>query len=120
MSSACAGSRPNGVVDPWGLVDKDAWYLVAGTERAERTFRVDRIAAAEPTEQPAERPDDFVLAAAWERVVGEVEEARLHTWATVLIEPRFVPILRDHFGRPGPGPLGGADALGHRPRWWRF
>jgi predicted DNA-binding transcriptional regulator YafY len=92
--------RTERLVDPWGLVDKDdIWYLIAGTERGERTFRVDRIAAAEPTDEPAERPDDFALAAAWERVVGEVEEARSRTWATVLIEARFVPILRGHFGR---------------------
>jgi predicted DNA-binding transcriptional regulator YafY len=28
-----------------------------------------------------------------------VEQRRSRTWATVLIEARFVPILRDHFGR---------------------
>jgi predicted DNA-binding transcriptional regulator YafY len=28
-----------------------------------------------------------------------VERRRSRTWATVLIEARFVPILRDHFGR---------------------
>ncbi len=32
------------VVDPWGLVDKDGvWYLVAGTDRGRRTFRLDRV-----------------------------------------------------------------------------
>jgi predicted DNA-binding transcriptional regulator YafY len=94
-----ARERTERLVDPWGLVDKDdTWYLIAGTERGERTFRVDRIAAAEPTAEPAERPDDFALAAAWDRVVGEVEQARSRTWATVLIGTRFVPILRDHFG----------------------
>jgi predicted DNA-binding transcriptional regulator YafY len=99
------------LVDPWGLVDKDdIWYLIAGTERGQRTFRVDRIDAAEPTDEPAERPDDFALAAAWERVVGEVERRRSRTWATVVIEARFVPILRDHFGRhchPGEAVSGG-------------
>src|SRR6516225_4494606 len=60
------------LIDPWGLVDKhDIWYLLAGTARGQRTFRVDRIIAAEPTDQPAERPDDFTLAAAWEQIVGE-------------------------------------------------
>ncbi|MBB6349762.1 helix-turn-helix transcriptional regulator [Nonomuraea muscovyensis] len=88
------------LVDPWGLVDKDeVWYLLAGTERGQRTFRVDRIVEAEPTGEPAERPDDFTLAAAWQEVVGEVEQRRSRTWATVLIETRFVPVLRDHFGR---------------------
>ena len=73
------------LVDPWGLVDKDdIWYLIAGTERGQRTFRIDRIIAAEPTDQPADRPDDFSLAAAWEEVAGEVEQRRSRTWATVL------------------------------------
>jgi predicted DNA-binding transcriptional regulator YafY len=88
------------LVDPWGLVDKDdVWYLLAGTERGQRTFRVDRIVDAEPTDQPAERPDDFTLAAAWQAVVGELEQRRSRTWATVLIDARFVPVLRDQFGR---------------------
>jgi predicted DNA-binding transcriptional regulator YafY len=92
--------RSERLVDPWGLVDKDeTWYLIAGTEQGQRTFRVDRILEAEPTGQPAARPDDFTLASAWEQVVGEVEQRRSRTWATVLIEARFVPILRDHFGR---------------------
>jgi predicted DNA-binding transcriptional regulator YafY len=87
-------------VDPWGLVDKDdVWYLIAGTGRGQRTFRVDRIVAAEPTGERFERPDGFALAEAWDRVVGEVEERRSRTWATVRIETRFVPILGDHFGR---------------------
>jgi predicted DNA-binding transcriptional regulator YafY len=95
-----ARERTDRLVDPWGLVDKDdIWYLLAGTERGRRTFRVDRIIAADPTDQPAERPDDFTLAAAWEEVVGEVEHRRSRTWATVLIEVRFVPVLRTQFGR---------------------
>jgi len=92
--------RSERLIDPWGLVDKDQiWYLIAGTDRGQRTFRVDRILQAEQTGQPAARPDDFTLATAWEQVAGEVEERRSRTWATVLIDARFVPILRDHFGR---------------------
>jgi predicted DNA-binding transcriptional regulator YafY len=92
--------RTERLVDPWGLVDKDdIWYFVAGTERGQRTFRVDRIVAAEPTDQPAERLDEFALATAWQQVVSEVEQRRSRTWATVLIKERFVQILRDQFGR---------------------
>ena len=95
-----ARERTERLVDPWGLVDKDdIWYLLAGTERGQRTFRIDRIIAAEPTGQPAERPGDFVLAAAWEQIVGEVEQRRSRTWATVLVEDRFVPVLQTQFGR---------------------
>ena len=95
-----ARERSERLVDPWGLVDKDdIWYLLAGTDRGQRTFRIDRIIGAEPTDEAAQRPDDFTLATAWQQVVGEVEQRRSRTWATVLIESRFVPILRDHFGR---------------------
>jgi predicted DNA-binding transcriptional regulator YafY len=91
--------RTERVVDPWGLVDKDdTWYLIAGTELGQRTFRVDRIVAAEPTDELAERPDDFALAAAWQEVVGEVEQRRSRTWATVVLDARYLPVLRDHFG----------------------
>jgi len=92
--------RSTRLVDPWGLVDKDdIWYLIAGTERGQRTFRVDRIVEAEPTDQPFERPDDFTLEAAWRQVVDEVEQRRSQTWATVLVAAKFVPVLRDQFGR---------------------
>ncbi|MFD8492939.1 helix-turn-helix transcriptional regulator [Amycolatopsis sp. NPDC059657] len=93
-------TRSEREVDPLGLVDKDdIWYLIAGTERGRRTFRVDRIVEAEVLAVPAERPEDFDLGAAWEEVVEVVERKRSLLSATVLIEERFVRILRDHFGR---------------------
>ncbi len=92
--------RSERVVDQWGLVDKDGtWNLIAGTERGQRTFRVDRISEAEPAEDTAERSDDFELERAWDELVGRVEQKRSRTWATVLIGTRYVPILRSHFGR---------------------
>ena len=96
-----ARERSERLIDPWGLVDKDdIWYLLAGTERGQRTFRVDRIIAAGPTGQPAERPPDgFTLASVWHQVVGAVEQQRSRTWTTVLIQARFVPVLHDQFGR---------------------
>lgn len=99
--TSSARERSERLIDPWGLVDKDdTWYLLAGTERGQRTFRVDRIIAAEPVDLPAELPPDgFTLAGAWAQVVSEVENQRARTWATVLIQARFVPVLHDHFGR---------------------
>jgi predicted DNA-binding transcriptional regulator YafY len=88
------------LVDPWGLVDKDdVWYLIAGTEAGQRTFRVDRIVDAITTELPAQRPAEFDLSTAWERISGWVEQQRSLLSATVLIETRFVGVLRDQFGR---------------------
>ncbi|TWF79172.1 putative DNA-binding transcriptional regulator YafY [Pseudonocardia hierapolitana] len=95
-----AGERTERLVDPWGLVDKDdTWYLVAGTERGQRTFRVDRIAEAAVTDLDAEHRPGLDLAAAWDRVVEEVEQRRSRTWATVLVDARYVQVLRGQFGR---------------------
>ena len=94
------GQRSERQVSPLGLVDKDGvWYLIAGTENGQRTFRVDRIAEAEVTEEPAERPPDFDLREAWHEVVDEVEQRRGGQSATVLIQARFVHVLRTQWGR---------------------
>lgn len=95
-----AGRPTRRTVDPWGLVDKDdVWYLVAGTERGQRTFRVDRMAEVTVTDRAAHRPADFDLTREWERVVQEVEARRSPLSATLLIPARLLPVLRGHFGR---------------------
>ncbi len=94
------GEPSERLIEPWGLIDKDdVWYLMAGTEKGRRTFRVDRIVAAEITDEPAERPSDFELESAWDEVVEQMEERRSRTWATVLVEQRYLPVMRDRFGR---------------------
>jgi predicted DNA-binding transcriptional regulator YafY len=67
--------RPSGVVgrrlDPLGLVLKgSAWYLVALARepRSVRAFRVGRVEAVRVRDEPAERPADFDLAAAWAEI----------------------------------------------------
>ena len=97
---SASGRQSERIVEPWGLIDKDAvWYLIAGTRTGRRTFRVDRILSSEVTEEAAERPTDFALSLAWQEVVEEMEQRRSRTTATVLLEARFLPILRSHFGR---------------------
>ncbi|MGC7096311.1 helix-turn-helix transcriptional regulator [Amycolatopsis lurida] len=92
--------RSERLVEPWGLVDKDdLWYLIAGTEAGQRTFRLDRVVEAVVTGEPASVPADFELAEAWRRVVDEVERKRALVSATVLVDARFVFVLRSHFGR---------------------
>jgi len=94
------GERTTRRVDPWGVVDKDdTWYLLAGTPRGQRTFRVERVLSAELTDEVFARPDDLVLQTAWDQVVREVEERRSRTWTTVLVEGRFSDILAHQFGR---------------------
>lgn len=94
------GERSERLVDPYGVVAKDdVWYLVAGTAAGQRTFRVDRVLAAETTDEPAARPEGFALDAAWQEVVDETERLRARTTATVLVPARFLPVLEDRFGR---------------------
>ncbi len=98
--TARTGDRSERLVDPLGLVAKDGiWYLIAGTERGRRTFRVDRIAEANCTDEMADRPDDFELPAEWTRVVEEMERRRAGTAATVLVSERLLPVLQDRQGR---------------------
>lgn len=95
-----AGRQTERLLDPWGLVDKDdIWYLIAGTDRGQRTFRVDRIVDASLTDQPFERPADFDLGAAWEQVVDEMEQRRSGGTATVLVDPKNLSVLVGQFGR---------------------
>ncbi|MEU0794296.1 WYL domain-containing protein [Amycolatopsis sp. NPDC005961] len=88
------------LVDPWGLVDKDdVWYLVAGTDKGRRTFRVDRIVEAAATGDAADRPADLELAKVWEEVVEEIEKRRSLLTADVVLGRRHFGVLRDRFGR---------------------
>ncbi|MCP2335122.1 helix-turn-helix transcriptional regulator [Actinomadura rupiterrae] len=88
------------LIDPLGLVDKDdTWYLIAGTADGRRTFRVDRITDAEVSEEQFTRPADFDLTRAWDEVVTTMEARRSTTTATATIEARYLPVLRNHFGR---------------------
>ncbi|MBM7783705.1 helix-turn-helix transcriptional regulator [Tenggerimyces flavus] len=93
-------SEQERLVEPWGLVDKDEhWYLIAGTDDGQRTFRVDRISEAEVTDESFERPADFDVAEAWEGVVDWVERQRSQTTATVRTQAWCARILADQFGR---------------------
>lgn len=110
------------LVEPWGLVDKgELWYLIAGTGKGRRTFRVDRVVSAELTAEPFEIPDGFDLATAWQEVVETIEQRQSVTQATVLVPPRFVSVLRSQFGRhcevlPEPAPDGRALVRLSAPR----
>ncbi len=87
------------LVHPLGLVEKGAtWYLVAGTEKGLRTFRVNRIRAVEVTDDPAERPPGFDLAETWRAVVDEVEGKRAVVQARLRTSRYVAQALRAQFG----------------------
>lgn len=53
-------------IHPYGLIAKGGvWYLLAGTDRGRRTFRVSRMRAVRPTAAPVELPESFDLATEW-------------------------------------------------------
>ena len=86
-------------VHPLGLVSKaNVWYLIAGTETGQRTFRVSRVRSVEPTQEPVDRPEGFDLEEAWESVKSEIDERRVGYRATARVEPEAVPWLRSEFG----------------------
>lgn len=86
-------------VDPYGLVSKGTvWYLIAGTEKGMRTFRVSRVRDVTLTDEIVERPADFDLSAAWRQVTAAVGEHRTSVRCTIRIEHRHVGGLRAQFG----------------------
>lgn len=117
------GSDPTErLVHPLGAVTKGGtWYLVADTEKGRRTFRVDRITQAEPTGEPAIRPDGFDLAGAWEDVLQRVDDIRFTVTAQATVHPDYVGALNFALGNRAvvgdAGPDGVSVALrGHSIR----
>jgi predicted DNA-binding transcriptional regulator YafY len=110
------------VVHPLGLASKGpTWYLVAGTEKGQRTFRVDRVASVERTGERVVRPEGFDLAEAWRLIADEVDEMRLPVRARGTASPEGARWLRIALGtevRIGPADEHGRIAVevrGHTP-----
>jgi predicted DNA-binding transcriptional regulator YafY len=80
------------------------WYLVAGTDKGQRTFRVDRARSVEETGEPVVRPREFDLSAAWRSVAAEVDAKRAPYEATACVEPDALGWLQAAWGnRAHPG-----------------
>jgi predicted DNA-binding transcriptional regulator YafY len=92
-------------IHPLGLVAKGRlWYLIAGTEKGQRTFRVDRVRGVEATTEPATRPEGFDLTKAWSSVVESVDAKRAPYEATAHVDPEALEWLREAWGtRAHPG-----------------
>ncbi|MGX6606601.1 helix-turn-helix transcriptional regulator [Micromonosporaceae bacterium Da 78-11] len=68
------GAETARTVHPLGIVGKGpSWYLVSDTEAGLRTFRIDRVSSADPTDDPVHRPEDFDLAQSWREIADEVD-----------------------------------------------
>ena len=94
------GKASTRTIHPLGLAMKGTvWYLVAGTQAGQRTFRVSRVRAVERTGEPAERPNGFDLDDAWKQIVANVDEMRTPYRVTALVDGDVVPILHWVFDR---------------------
>jgi predicted DNA-binding transcriptional regulator YafY/uncharacterized protein YndB with AHSA1/START domain len=102
------GAVTTRVVHPLGLAAKgSAWYLVAGTDAGQRTFRVDRMTAVEPTGEPVVRPEGFDLTEAWRMITDEVDKKRTPVLAKARVRADAVWWCRSVFGnRVNIGPTG--------------
>jgi predicted DNA-binding transcriptional regulator YafY len=97
---ASDGTSTSRVVHPLGLAIKGStWYLVAETDKGQRTFRVDRIKSVSMTDDPALRPDGFDLTEAWRAITAEVDERRTPARARAFVSPDHLQILRWVFGK---------------------
>ncbi|MFC9326054.1 helix-turn-helix transcriptional regulator [Kitasatospora sp. NPDC057015] len=93
------GTETTRTVHPLGIVAKGpSWYLVTRTEAGRRTFRIDRVSSADPTDDPVNRPEDFDLAGSWREIADEVERRRTPLEIQALCTPHGIGILRIGLG----------------------
>ncbi|CAM5571757.1 helix-turn-helix transcriptional regulator [Streptomyces avidinii] len=91
-----AGER---AVDPLGLVAKAGVdYLVAGTDKGLRTFRLSRVTSVEPTGEPVARPPDFDLATAWRTLSGAFQDGMYAVTARARVHPDTLGLLQRFLG----------------------
>lgn len=94
------GSETSRVIHPLGLAVKGSiWYLVAGTEKGQRTFRVDRVSSVRMLDVAVVRPEGFDLATAWSSITADLDEMSSPARATALVDPGTLGILRWVFGK---------------------
>ncbi|GAA2042764.1 WYL domain-containing protein [Catenulispora yoronensis] len=110
------GAETQRTVHPLGIVAKGpSWYLVSNTETGRRTFRIDRVSFVDPTDDPADRPEDFDLAASWREIADEIDRKRTPLELQALCTPHAIGILRIGFGSRlkvgGPAPDGRIEVV---------
>ncbi|MFE7183334.1 helix-turn-helix transcriptional regulator [Streptomyces erythrochromogenes] len=86
-------------VDPLGLVAKAGVdYLVAGTDKGLRTFRLSRVTSVEPTGEPVVRPPGFDLATAWRTLSGAFQDGMHVVTARARVHPDALALLQRFLG----------------------
>ena len=93
------GAESERLVAPFGVVSKGTrWYLIAGTAKGQRTFRIDRVSAVAPTGDAVVRPADFDLAESWRQIADEVDRRRAPFEVQATCRPDGLQLLRYVFG----------------------
>ena len=93
------GAETQRTVHPLGIVAKGpSWYLVCTTEAGRRTFRIDRVSSADPTDDPVYRPEDFDLAESWREIADEVDRKRTPLEIQAVCVPHGIGLLRMGLG----------------------
>jgi predicted DNA-binding transcriptional regulator YafY len=88
------GTVSERTISPYGLVAKASiWYLVAGTDKGMRVYRVSRIEAVQMTQTHFARPQDFDLAEFWIGWVTSYKTSLPKYPVTLRIGPDLVPVL---------------------------
>lgn len=93
--------RPAGerTVHPLGLASKaGVEYLVAGTDRGLRTFRLSRVTSVAATGDPVVRPAGFDLATAWRSLAARMEDRMRATTVRARADASTGPLLERLFG----------------------
>jgi predicted DNA-binding transcriptional regulator YafY len=89
------------VLEPLGLVLKaGTWYVVASVAGQVRTYRISRVAAAEPTTERFERPEGFDLAAYWAESTAAYERDVPRVDVEIRVRPDRLDRLRSAVGNP--------------------
>jgi predicted DNA-binding transcriptional regulator YafY len=110
------GTETVRTVHPLGIVTKGPWwYLVSTTDSGRRTFRIDRVTSAAPTDAPVHRPADFDLAESWREIADEVDRRRTPLEIQALCTPQGMTLLRmalgDRLEVGGPTPDGRIEVV---------
>jgi predicted DNA-binding transcriptional regulator YafY len=87
-------------VEPYALVAKAGiWHLVGSVEGALHVFNISWLTNVEVRDGTFTRPENFDLAAFWQRWCSEYEKNKHAFMATLRISPALVRILPLYFGR---------------------
>jgi predicted DNA-binding transcriptional regulator YafY len=92
------GARTSRTIDPLGLVSKGGvWYAIARDGEDYRSFRADRIASAQLTDENFERPRDFDLDTYWSQSSRQYEGMMERFPVTIRIAPDALDMVTQYW-----------------------